>query len=466
MRSIRGVSGAEGLAFAFRSLNDSQIFGPTMILTIAGQNYTSALDATHPLTIERKLNEPSVCLLWLSLPAGGSLTTPARNASISVSDDGTPYFTGYIAVSPLPEYAGLALEGPRYRIAIQALSDEILLDQLLMPPSKGSSGLTTGTLLTNLVTRTGSSALTTTGLTLSAPISSFASEPGASFSASAARIAGQARAAYRALQGALIAVSAGATVHPLNETDGSLDLASLSLTAAAKRALANDVTVCGRHEPVAYVTEYFLGDGATTTFFLSDDPFFPPAASETLISELFNEAAIDSRIWSVAAGPGYFSLGPAGLVFSGGSGIDGQTVLQWIDPIELGGMLLVEADSVALSPGSTGILAGLFSGLGLAADCIAGFQVSAATGTGAVSIQPLISGSASGSTFSINPANQYTLRIRIHSPELQRQLNLYRSFGDSGAITTGGESIASSALLTMDVQEIIDGVAAIPVTLY
>jgi len=44
---------------------------------------------------------------------------------------------------------------------------------------------------------------------------------------------------------------------------------------------------------------------------------------------------------------------------SGGSGIDGQTVLQWIDPIELGGMLLVEADSVALSPGSAGILAGL-----------------------------------------------------------------------------------------------------------
>jgi hypothetical protein len=38
-------------------------------------------------------------------------------------------FTGYIAVSPLPEYAGLAMEGPRYRIAIQALSDELLLDQ-------------------------------------------------------------------------------------------------------------------------------------------------------------------------------------------------------------------------------------------------------------------------------------------------------------------------------------------------
>ena len=31
----------------------------------------------------------------------------------------------------------MGLEGPRYRIAIQAVSDEILLDQVLMPPSAG-----------------------------------------------------------------------------------------------------------------------------------------------------------------------------------------------------------------------------------------------------------------------------------------------------------------------------------------
>ena len=76
------------------------------------------------------MNEPSVCQLWLSLPANGSLATPSRNQSLAVTgDDGTVYFTGYIAVSPLPEYAGLGIEGPRYRIAIQAVSDELLLDQ-------------------------------------------------------------------------------------------------------------------------------------------------------------------------------------------------------------------------------------------------------------------------------------------------------------------------------------------------
>jgi len=107
-----------------------------MKITIQGQDYTSALDAVHPLTIERKLNEPSICQLWLSLPASGALPAPTRFQPIAVTgDDGTQYFTGFIAVSPLPEYAGLAMEGPRYRIAIQAMSDELLLDQFLLATS-------------------------------------------------------------------------------------------------------------------------------------------------------------------------------------------------------------------------------------------------------------------------------------------------------------------------------------------
>ncbi len=83
------------------------------------------------------------------------------------------------------------------------------------------------------------------------------------------------------------------TIHPLNETDGSLNLSSLAFTASVKRALANDVTVCGENEPVAYVTEYFLGDGVTTEFDLAEDPFFPPTSKSTIVSELFNEPQIN-----------------------------------------------------------------------------------------------------------------------------------------------------------------------------
>jgi hypothetical protein len=438
-----------------------------MKITIQGQDYSAALDAVHPLTIARKLNEPSICELWLTLPANGSLAAPLRFQSLAVTgDDGTPYFTGYIAVSPLPEYAGFGLEGPRYRTAIQAVSDELLLDQLLMPPTAGATGETVGALLTSLVTHAGSTALSTTGLTLSTAVANFAPEHGANWSRSAGQVAGMARAAYRALDGALTLSSIQSTVHPLNETDGSLTLSSLAFTASVKRALANDVTVCGENEPVAYVTEYFLGDGATTDFDLAFDPWFPPTSRITLVSELFNEPQINATLWSVTGGAGYLTLGAGGLAMNGGSGIDGQTLLTWLDPIEMGGTLLLEAVGVTLAAGSTGILAGFFSGLVTASGCTAGFQATAATGTGAVTLQPLVEGAAAGTTFAISPANQYTLRVRVNCPECERAQAIYYSFGDSGLISAGGSWVLGPGKIQMEIQEFVSGVGATPVTLY
>jgi hypothetical protein len=438
-----------------------------MKITIQGQDYRAALDATGPLTIERKLNEPSVCQAWLSLPTNGSLPMPSRNQFVTIAgDDGTVYFTGYIAVSPLQEYAGLALEGPRYRIAIEALSDEVLLDQMLMPPGTGASGETAGALMTALVTHSGSTVLSTQGLSLSTVVSNFVSDRGAPWSKSAGQVASLARAAYRAMNGALTLESVPGAVHALNETDGSLNLAGLAFNSSVKRALANDVTVCGEHEPVAYVTEYFQGDGTTTTFYLAADPFFPAASNSTLISEQFNESAINLQVWGNPGGEGYLKLGAGGLVMDGGSGYDGQAVLSWLDPVEMGGTLLLEAVGVTLSPGSTGILAGFFTGMLTQSGCIAGFQVTAQQGTGAVSLQPMIGGTVAGTSYAVNPANQYTLRARVHCAEAERALAIYRSFGDGGAITCGGETNLCPGKLQLEIQEFVNGVGGIPVTLY
>jgi len=438
-----------------------------MKITIQGQDYAAALDAARPLTIERKLNSPTTCQLWLSLPVGSSLSAPARDQYLAVTgDDGTPYFTGYIAISPLPEYAGFALEGPRYRIAIQAVSDEVLLDQLLMPPSAGTTGESAGSLMLALVTHSGSAALSTVGLSLGAAVNNFVSDPGASWSTTAGLLADQARSSYRAVNGALTLVAVPSTVHPLNETDGTLNLAALTFTAKVTRALANDVTVCGEHEPVAYVTEYFLGDGVTTQFYLAGDPFFLAASKSTIISELFNEPTVNLSVWQNTGLDGYLSLGTGGLVMDGGNGIDGDAVLNWIDPVEFGGTLLLEAVGVTLSPGSSGLIAGVYAGLLTQPGCIAGFEVIAAAGTGAVSVQPIILGAAAGSSYVINPSNQYTLRLRVHSPECERELAIYRSFGDGGAITVGGQSNLSPGLIQMEIQEFVAGVGGMPVTLY
>ena len=437
-----------------------------MKITIQGLDYSSALDAVRPLTIERKINEPSICQLWLSLPANGSLSSPSRLQTLAVTgDDDTAYFTGYIAVSPLPEYAGMGLEGPRYRTAIQAVSDELVLDQMLMPASVNASEATAGALLAVLVAHTGSTALSTQQLSLQVPVGNFAPDPGANWSKSAGQAANMARAAYRALNGAIMLASVQTTVHPLNESDGSLNLANLGFTASVKRALANDVTVCGENEPVAYVTEYFLGDGVTTEFDLAEDPFFLPASKSTIINELFNEPEINQTVWC-ASGGGYITLGPSGLAMNGGKGYDGGTTLFWLDPIEMGGTLLLELVGVTLSPGSEGILGGFFNCYMTASGCTAGIQATPQQGTGTVTLQPIVMGTGAGTTFTVNPANTYTLRLRIHCPECYRAPAMYYAFGDNGPIGAGGVWQMAPGNIQMEVQEFVNGVGATPVTLY
>lgn len=438
-----------------------------MKVTIQGRDYTAALDAVRPLGIMRKLNEPTLCQFWLSLPCDGSLPPPSRNQFTKVAgDDGTVYFTGFIAVTPLLEFAGSGMGGPVYRTAIQAISDEILLDQLLMPPSKAMSGGTAGTLLSRMVTRTGSGSLSTQGLDLDAEISEFVPKPGAPWSKAAGQIAGMARAAYRALDGALTLTSVQTIFHSLSETDGSLSLDALTLNFPIRRGFANDVTVCGEIEPVAYATEYFQGDGVTTQFYLAASPYFPPASRTTLIHDQFDEGNIDLRVWSNGGSANYFSLGGTGLAISGGDGIDGQTRLCWLDPIELGGTLLLEAAGVTLGLGSTGILAAFYSGTPTASGCTAGLQATAQQSTGEVSLQPIVMGSPAGTAFPINPANQYTLRVRIGCPEQEREQAIYRSFGDDGQILAGGQFILSAGKVQIEIQEFVNGVGATPATLY
>ena len=177
------------------------------------------------------------------------------------------------------------------------------------------------------------------------------------------------------MNGSLTLEEIPGALHALDEADGSFDLASLSLTSSLNRLVANDVTVCGEHEPTAYVTEYLLGDGVTTEFNLSEAPYCLPASQRTIIRELFNESTIDSRVWGLVGGNAYLAIGPSGLTMQGGSGIDGDTLLSWLDKVEMGGTLLLEATGVVLAPESTGVIAGFFPGSPTQGACTAGFLV-------------------------------------------------------------------------------------------
>jgi hypothetical protein len=214
------------------------------------------------------------------------------------------------------------------------------------------------------------------------------------------------------------------------------------------------------------VSEYFLGDGVTTQFFLAADPYFPASSQTTIIRELFNESQINQAVWGVSAAASYLLLGAGGLAMEGGNGLDGETLLAWLNPVELGGTLLLEAVGVTLSTDSTGILAGFFVGMDRQAGCIAGFQATAQPGTGAVSLQPLIQGSPVGTAYAINPSYQYTLRVRVHCAENERGLAVYSSYGDNGQIAYGGAWNSAAGNVQMEIQQFVNGVGGMPVTLY
>ena len=72
-----------------------------------------ALDAARPLTIERKLNAPSICEFWLSLPEESTAWLCRDRFSrwrlkVTTARCTSP---GYIAVSPLPSTRAWAWKG-------------------------------------------------------------------------------------------------------------------------------------------------------------------------------------------------------------------------------------------------------------------------------------------------------------------------------------------------------------------
>ena len=137
-----------------------------------------------------------------------------------------------------------------------------------------------------------------------------------------------------------------------------------------------------------------------------------------------------------------------------------------MDPVEAGGTLLLEAVGVTLSPGSTGQMAAVYSGLIQTSDCIAGFAVTSAVGTGVVSVAPLVGGTIAGPSYTLTAGAQYTLRMRLHCPDVERIDQWYRVVGDAGLVEFGGGGTVAQGLIQMEIEQFVDGVGSTPYTLY
>jgi hypothetical protein len=414
-------------------------------LLVNGQDYSAALVHEPALTIERRLNKPQQCSFSIDCDDSG-LAYPARNQTVAViADDGAALFNGYLVTDPVLEYAGQTTAGPRYRLHLAAWSEEYALDRQPLPWMRGGVNLGAGAMLTAMTSRLSAQGISTTGVAAGPTVGQFQPDVGGCWSANAGALAASARMAYRVSAGAMALSPVGAVTHSL---DGAT-LRPSSLQLSSTRTLANDVTVSGAEEPGEFALELFEGDGTTTVFDLTRAGF--SVKGEKIVDEGFTLSALNSQVWQISDPGSNLAIGSNGLVIAGGTGTDGQTTLCAIDPVELGGSIVVEAGNVVLAANSAGLLGGLYSGAVNLGNCFAGFRVR--TSGGALLLVAVVNGSEVGTIYTLTPSHAYTLRIRLHFPELVRSLATYYSVGTAGVVARGGGLTNSAGYVEFELQD-------------
>ena len=118
----------------------------------------------------------------------------------------------------------------------------------------------------------------------------------------------------------------------------------------------------------------------------------------------------------------------------------------------MGGSLVIEAGNVQLTSPSDGVLCGLYSGPVSRANCFAGYNVRQSGG--ATLVTPFINGVETGTSYTFLSGHTYTLRIRLHSPEMQRVLQTYYARVDGAIQSFGGGAVASPMSLVFDLQDL------------
>lgn len=412
------------------------------------QDYTSSLDGTRLPKIERKLNQPAE--LQFSLVGNTpSFIVPVAGARVTLGkSNGSDVFTGYIVATPEFEYLGWGQQGPVYRYNIVAQSDEFLLDQKALPNRSPFVARSAGDALRQLALDLLPGFFNTSAVQDVDTLATYEVNPQKNFSFHAAQIALSARACFRAMNGALILAPIGAAAYTLNETDANFSPAGLTLT--NPNVLVNTVQAIGSTEPQAYVRDYFVGDGLSLKFYLSQEPF--AQSKPALIDEQYLGPGLDPTTWVVNDPASVVSVVAQTLQVAGGTGVDGQTTVSFIEQIELGGALELQHGNVTFAEPSQGVIGGLYAGAISAAGCLAGFQISP-SGTGST-IQALINGSPTGPVISTTTGHQYFFTTYIYSMEVYRSEETYHSSLHPAGSGYGGAAVTADVRFVLEVQDI------------
>jgi len=412
------------------------------------QDYTGAMDGSNLPKVERKLNQPAQLQFSLLANSPG-FVIPVMGARVTLGKtNGSDVFTGYVIAAPQYEYLGWGEQGPVYRYNMAAQSDEVLLDQKALPNRSPFVDRSAGNALRQLAQDLLPGWFDTSAVQDVDTLATYAVNPQKSFSFHAAEIALASRGSFRTMNGALILAPVGAATYALNESDASFSPEGLWLN--SPNLLVNDLTVIGQDEPQAYVRDYFVGDGLSLKFYLSQTPF--AQAKPALIDEEYLGPGLDPTTWVVNDPSSAVSVVAQTLQIVGGTGADGQTTVSFIEQIELGGALELQHGDVSFTAASQGVLGGLYAGAISAAGCLAGFQI-APSGAGST-IQALINGSATGPVMATTPGHQYFFTTYVYSMEVYRVGETYHSSLHPAGSGWGGVAVTADVRFVLEVQDI------------
>jgi hypothetical protein len=413
------------------------------------QDYTSAVDGTVAPGIERRLNKPSQLTVSL-LPGSSAFVVPMIGARVSMgrNNGSSFFFTGYLTQAPQYQYIGAGQAGPVYRYNLIAESDEVLLDRKAVPNRAPFVNRTAGSALRQLAQDLLPGWFNVTAVEDVDTLAAYAVSPQKKFSVHAAEIALACRGSYRAMNGALLLAPVGAASYVLNESDSNFSPMGLQL--ASPYLLANDVTVLGLEETQAYVRDYFVGDGLSLDFYLSQTPF--AQSKPALIDEEFPGTALDPATWVVKDPSNAISVAAQTLQVYGGNGHDGQTTVSFIEQVELGGALELQHGDVTFAAASRGVLGGLYAAGISAGGCLAGFQITPVGGGS--NIQALISGVATGPLIATQSTHRYVLTTYLYSMEVYRSEETYHSSVHPAGSGLGGAAVVADVRFVLEVQDI------------
>ncbi|HYE23769.1 MAG TPA: hypothetical protein VEG32_01090 [Clostridia bacterium] len=427
-----------------------------MILTIDNLDlsgpldFTRFVDAERPPGVVRRLNAPATMQASL-VAAAGSMIRPRAGARIVLRKrDGSALFTGYLDEDAQQEYAGRATDGAVFRYGLRATGDEALLDRkplpLQMPGCTGSAGAA--------VRRQTEAAcperFDTSGVEDVAS-ASVGGQPGSGrWSEFVGDVANCARAAYRVEDECVQLRAVGGDVLTLRDADPQF--APEALVLRQPHGVVNDMTVLGEFEPQMYVKDYFIADGHTLRFAMSQQPYLRP--SITLLEEEYRE--LSPALWSMCDPAGALGVSGGRLAVSGGTGSVDETWVALSDPLELGGAISLEHGSVSFEGAGSGVLGGLYAGPVNKAGCIAGFEV--VTDASGSRIYALINAARCGTPCSIRAGLRYVLTTRLFTAEAVRLLQPVAS--SAGAVPPA--TVGADLRVVLEVHEVDPANPSVP----